>query len=344
MKISRLALLLLLACAINSSAQQPADTLPPNFAGDDPATLLRQLVDLRQRLLKSEFETTAAYEARIVDEMKKPLLDDRTVNDPFQLVAHTIKAEYDADTQLMTFTLPVQTIQTPQDLQSLNIDKKITTDLSRFAMYEVWLAGENGPHVFFNSAAGLVGQWENEKFSVKAKLGVEDAKRLKTGAKAVLNVRFEQPYATREYVEGGQYLARVVGIRFFDPQTGRVLGGSGSMETAAQIKQVQALAKPGPDYASYHNNPSFKGPRILAKPDAGYTDEARRNKIRGQVVLRCLFTASGEITRISVVTGLPYGLTERAIAAARLIKFEPAQLDGKKVDYPLTVVYNFRPH
>ena len=83
MKISRLALVLLLACAISSSAQQPPDTLPPNFAGDDPATLLRQLVNLRKRLLKSEFETTAAYEARIVEELKKPLLDDRTVNDPF---------------------------------------------------------------------------------------------------------------------------------------------------------------------------------------------------------------------------------------------------------------------
>jgi TonB family protein len=341
MKISRLALLLLLGCVVASRAQQP-ETLPPNFAGDDPATLLRQLVDLRQRLLKSEFETTAAYEARIVGELKKPILDERTVADPFQLVAQVIKADYDADTQMMTFTLPVQTIHSPQDLRS--IDKKITTDLSRFAMYEVWLADENGPHVFFNSAVGLVGQWQNEKFSVKAKLEVEEAKRLKTGAKAVLNVRFEQPYATREYVEGGQFLVKVAGIRFFDPQTGRILGGSGSMETAAQIKQAQALAKPGPDYASYHTNPSFKKVRIIDKPDAGYTEEARRNKIAGQVVLRCLFTASGEITRISVVRGLPGGLTERAIAAARLIKFEPAELEGKKVDYPLTVVYDFRPH
>ena len=344
MKISRLALVLLLACAISSSAQQPPDTLPPNFAGDDPATLLRQLVNLRKRLLKSEFETTAAYEARIVEELKKPLLDDRTVNDPFQLVAQSVKADYDADTQLMTFTLPVQTIHSPQDLRGLKADNKITTDLSRFAMYEVWLAGENGPHVFFNNAVGLVGQWENEKFSIKVKLEVEEAKRLKTGAKAVLNVRFEQPYATHEYVEGGQFLVRVAGIRFFDPQTGRVLGGSGSMETAAQIKQAETLAKPGPDYASYHNNPTFKAPRILAKPDPGYTEEARRNNVQGRVVLRVFFAENGQVTRISVVNGLPSGLTERAMAAARLIKFEPAELEGKKVDYPLTVVYVFRLH
>jgi hypothetical protein len=38
---------------------------------------------------------------------------------------------------------------------------------------------------------------------------------------------------------------------------------------------------------------------------------------------------------------LLFGLIERAIAAARQIQFEPAELDGKKVAYPLMVVYNF---
>ena len=341
MKISRLALLLLLGCVVTSRAQQP-ETLPPNFTGDDPATLLRQLVDLRKRLLKSEFETTAAYEARIIEEKKKPILDDRTIDDPFQLVVQSVKADYDADTQTMTFTLPVQTIHTPQELRTA--DKKITTDLSQLAMYQVLLADDNGPHVLFNSAAGLVGSWDKQKFSDTVKLDVDVARRLKTATKAVLFVRFEEPYATSEYVEGGQFLTRVVGIRFFDQETGKMLGGSGSAETAAQIRQSQALANAGPDYASYHKNPSFKQLRIISKPDAGYTEEARRNNVKGRVVLRVLFGATGEINRISVVNGLPSGLTERAIAAARLIKFEPAELDGKKVDYPLTVIYVFRLH
>jgi TonB family protein len=341
MKISRLALLLLLACVVTSRAQQP-ETVSPNFAGDDPATLLRQLVDLRKRLLKREFETTAAHEARIIEEKQKPILDDRTVDDSFQLVVHAIKADYDAGTQVMTFTLPVQTIHTPQELRT--IDKKIITDLSRAAMYQVLLGDDRDPHVCFNSAAGLHGSWDNQKFSDTVKLTAEEAKRLKTGTKAVLNVRFEEPYATSEYVAGGQFLVKIAGIRFFDQETGRVLGGSGSLETAAEIKQTGALATPGPDYANYGKNPSFKKLRILAKPDAGYTDEARRNNVRGQVVLRVLFGGTGQVNSISVVKGLPYGLTERAIAAARQIKFEPAELDGKKVDYPLMVVYVFRPH
>ncbi len=57
-----------------------------------------------------------------------------------------------------------------------------------------------------------------------------------------------------------------------------------------------------------------------------------------------MFGETGQINQVRVVKGLPFGLTERAIAAARLIKFEPAELDGKKVSYLLAVVYNFRPH
>jgi len=141
-------------------------------------------------------------------------------------------------------------------------------------------------------------------------------------------------------------LGCVVTSRAQQPDTQGGLGRVGSLELTAQTKQdVAPLAPaPGPDYASYHKNPSFRRLRIIDKPDAGYTDEARRNNVRGQVVLRVLFGGTGQVNQISVVKGLPSGLTERAIAAARLIKFEPAELDGKKVDYPLMVVYVFRPH
>ena len=117
--------------------------------------------------------------------------------------------------------------------------------------------------------------------------------------------------------------------------------------TSQQTEQdvaPQFQPAPGPDYASYRKNPTFKRPRILSKPDAGYTEEARRNNVSGQVVLHVLFAETGRIHQISVARGLPFGLTERAIAAARQIEFEPAELDGKKVAYPVVVIYNFRRH
>ena len=75
MKIARLSLFLLLACVITANAQDPPkpEFVSPNFSGDDPVILLRQLLDLRKRLIKDEFETTPAYQARIIEEKKKPL-------------------------------------------------------------------------------------------------------------------------------------------------------------------------------------------------------------------------------------------------------------------------------
>jgi TonB family protein len=125
------------------------------------------------------------------------------------------------------------------------------------------------------------------------------------------------------------------------------VGKFGSSIITSQTKQdvgPQWQPVPGPDYASFRKNPTFKKPRILSKPDAGYTDEARRNNVSGQVVLHVLFAETGRINQISVVRGLPFGLTERAIAAARQIEFEPAELDGRKVAYPVVVIYNFRRH
>lgn len=81
--------------------------------------------------------------------------------------------------------------------------------------------------------------------------------------------------------------------------------------------------------------------RILSKPEPTYTGEARRNQITGTVVLRAVFSSSGEVTNIHAVSGLPDGLTERAIAAARQIKFVPATKDGRPVSIWMELQYNF---
>jgi protein TonB len=81
--------------------------------------------------------------------------------------------------------------------------------------------------------------------------------------------------------------------------------------------------------------------KILSKPKPGYTDEARQNQISGTVRLRVVFDASGQVGSVSPVSGLPYGLTEKAIAAARGIKFEPAKKNGVPVPSQSIVEYSF---
>lgn len=81
--------------------------------------------------------------------------------------------------------------------------------------------------------------------------------------------------------------------------------------------------------------------RVLAKPEPQYTEEARRNAIVGSVVLRAVFSRTGEVTNIRAIQALPFGLTERAIAAARLIRFRPATRDGRAVNVYMQLEYNF---
>jgi len=81
--------------------------------------------------------------------------------------------------------------------------------------------------------------------------------------------------------------------------------------------------------------------RLISKPEPQYTEDARKNQIVGTVVLKVVFASSGAVTNIRTVSGLPYGLTERAIAAARNIKFVPATKDGHQVSMWMQLEYNF---
>jgi TonB family protein len=81
--------------------------------------------------------------------------------------------------------------------------------------------------------------------------------------------------------------------------------------------------------------------RILEKPEPTYTEAARKNQITGTVVIRAVFSASGQVTNISAVSKLPDGLTEKAIAAARQIRFVPATKDGHPVSMWFQLEYNF---
>jgi TonB family protein len=80
---------------------------------------------------------------------------------------------------------------------------------------------------------------------------------------------------------------------------------------------------------------------ITSKPEPSFTEEARKNNVTGLVKLRLVLSSGGSVTNISVIKGLPDGLTEKAIAAARQIRFQPAQKDGRAVSQWITIEYNF---
>jgi TonB family protein len=95
---------------------------------------------------------------------------------------------------------------------------------------------------------------------------------------------------------------------------------------------------PGPVYK--HNEVSQR-PIFYSRTSPTLTDSARGHGVRGQVVLSAVLCKSGNVTDIQVIEPLPYGVTERAIEAARQTKFAPAKKDGLRVSELTKFIFEF---
>lgn len=73
---------------------------------------------------------------------------------------------------------------------------------------------------------------------------------------------------------------------------------------------------------------------ITYKPKPAYTEEGKRLKVEGEVLLEVVFTANGQVRVQRVVQGLGHGLDESAVRAAEKIQFKPALKDGQPADFP----------
>ena len=80
---------------------------------------------------------------------------------------------------------------------------------------------------------------------------------------------------------------------------------------------------------------------VVWKPDPAYTEEARRAVTTGTVVLIAVLTESGRVAVVEIVKPLKRGLTERAIEAAKNIKFLPGKINGSPVSVRFQLEYNF---
>jgi len=98
---------------------------------------------------------------------------------------------------------------------------------------------------------------------------------------------------------------------------------------------------PGGLHGFYRASEVEQRARLLSKPEPQYTEEARKNQVSGTVVLRAIFSSSGQVVQIRALRTLPFGLTERAIAAARQIQFVPALKGGQAVSVSMQLEYNF---
>jgi TonB family protein len=73
-------------------------------------------------------------------------------------------------------------------------------------------------------------------------------------------------------------------------------------------------------------------PEVTFKPVPVYTEEARKLRIEGEVLVEVKFESSGQIQILRVLRGLGHGLDENAVKAAEKIRVRPARRNGEATD------------
>jgi protein TonB len=87
---------------------------------------------------------------------------------------------------------------------------------------------------------------------------------------------------------------------------------------------------------------SLVAPLVLYKVEPEFSDEARKAKYQGTVLLTIEVGEDGQPHKLQVLRGLGLGLDEKAIEAVSRWKFKPALRNGRPVRAAATIEVNFR--
>jgi len=96
----------------------------------------------------------------------------------------------------------------------------------------------------------------------------------------------------------------------------------------------------GGDYSPGQNGVSY--PKLIYQVDPEFSEEARKAKFQGEVVVHLVVDASGRPTRVSVSRPIGMGLDEKAKEAVSQYRFKPAMKDGRPVPVLMDVAVNFQ--
>jgi len=83
-------------------------------------------------------------------------------------------------------------------------------------------------------------------------------------------------------------------------------------------------------------------PELLYAPEPEMSEEAKREKLSGNVLVNLWVDEKGLPTHVRVLRGAGHGLDEKAVEAVQGYKFKPAMEDGKPVAVSLKVEVNFQ--
>ncbi len=98
----------------------------------------------------------------------------------------------------------------------------------------------------------------------------------------------------------------------------------------------------GPPGLAVYRGRGVTPPQLVLKVEPEFSEEARKAKHQGVVVLSIEVDPSGNVRNIHVRKSLGLGLNEKAIEAVSHWRFRPAILDGKPVTTEAVIQVNFQ--
>ena len=97
----------------------------------------------------------------------------------------------------------------------------------------------------------------------------------------------------------------------------------------------------GPVY-TFKSGEGMSPPRADVNPEPEYSEEARKAKYQGTIVLSLVVDASGAPRDLQIVTPLGLGLDEQAVKAVNSWRFRAGAKDGEPVSVAINVEVSFR--
>jgi periplasmic protein TonB len=92
----------------------------------------------------------------------------------------------------------------------------------------------------------------------------------------------------------------------------------------------------------YRVGGGVSAPRVLYSPDPQYSEEARKAKFQGTVILWAVIGPDGRPKELRIARALGLGLDEQALEAVKTWRFDPAKKDGRPVAVQINIEVNFR--
>lgn len=95
-------------------------------------------------------------------------------------------------------------------------------------------------------------------------------------------------------------------------------------------------------FGRMHAGSGVTAPILLSKVEPEFSEEARKAKRQGMVVLMAEVDTNGRVRRMRIVQSLGLGLDEKAMDAVSQWKFRPGFKDGKPAVVAAVIEVNFR--